>query len=86
MVNVAIEKPVKLKTVAQQFEVGLRTVYQWANRQRGNRLETFKAGGKRYTSWAAVQRFTGQPVEQQSQQSEAYHAAMDQLRNLNEVA
>jgi hypothetical protein len=81
--NFEPEKPVEMKAVASWASVQLRTVYGWTSRQRGPRLESFKLGGKRFTTWSAVNRFAGINSQQQQEQSDAYRAAMDQLRNLN---
>lgn len=83
-INLEQEKPVKMKAVAQKFDVALRTVYSWTNRQRGPRLFSFKMGGERFTTWSAVNRFAGiADPQQQQEQSDAHRAAMDQIRNLN---
>jgi transposase len=82
-INLEHEKPVKMKAVAQKFDVALRTVYGWTNRQRGPRLDSFKVGGERFTTWSAVNRFAGISPQQQQERSDAYRAAMDDIRNLN---
>lgn len=82
-INFQQEKPVEMKAVANWASVQLRTVYGWTNRQRGPRLESFKLGGKRYTTWSMVSRFAGINPQQQQEQSDAHRAAMDQIRNLN---
>lgn len=55
-----IDEPIFLEQVARHFGVQVRTVHSWI-RRKNNRLKAWKAGGKVYTTQAAIQEFA-QPV------------------------
>lgn len=52
------ETRISFAKVAQEMGVHVSTVWRWSLRGiRGNRLECFSLGGRRYTSREAVERF-----------------------------
>lgn len=63
MIDVIQETPVSLFDVARKLGVTTTTVRAWASNRGKRRLETAKVGGKRITSWEAVQRFIEQDDE-----------------------
>ena len=66
MVDLIRETPVDLKTVANRFNVTMKTVYAWMKGVHGRQLETVKVGGKRVTSLEAIQRFSREDVAPRS--------------------
>ena len=54
------EESVSLKELAKREDVHIATVYRWSNKGiGGNVLETYRRGGRRFTSQAAFDRFLG---------------------------
>lgn len=79
----------ELMTVAQvaaHFKRDKRTVRTWMNRTTGKRLESRWLGDRQVTSWAAIDAFMSQGGEQEANDESAYHAAMQQLKELHPVA
>lgn len=60
MVDIIRETRLSMEEAAEFAGVTRQTVYAWANRIRGKRLETAKLGGKRVTTREAIQRFLDQ--------------------------
>ena len=87
--DVMRETPVSLKDVAARFGVTLKTVYAWASRTEGKRLETVKVGGKRVTTAEAVQRFLSedkpQPTPRFNFPQYDHEAALRTLRDVHGV-
>lgn len=66
MVAFANEKPLSLKAAADFASVTVKTVRIWSSQGvGGRRLETFKLGGKVYTTLEAIQRFATVPEQVQ---------------------
>lgn len=58
-IGIANEQAIPLTKSPEHFPgtPHLSTVFRWANLPAGRRLETFKCGGKRFTTLASIERF-----------------------------
>lgn len=61
MTQLLAEEKISLKQVAKLFDVNVATAWRWAQKGvRGVRLETFAAGGRRFTTEQALERFVAE--------------------------
>lgn len=86
MLDIQKETPVSLFEVAEKFNVTVTTVRKWTNPNKRHHLETAKIGGKRFTTWEAVQRFV-EPDNPEAEKAAIIRAsherAMKVLRELH---
>lgn len=69
MLDLNEEKPFNFSTISKQHPIrpSVPTLWRWALRGlRGVRLETIKVGGRRYTTFEAIDRFASRLTELRS--------------------
>ena len=60
MIELLQERRVSLTQLARELDVSISTICRWTNPQRGARgkiLESFNLGGRKYTTYQALERF-----------------------------
>lgn len=82
MVDITREKRLSMDDAAEVAGVTRQTIYAWARRKRGRRLETAKLGGGRITTLEALQRFIDQDSEADVPQGNTARMTVEQQGQL----
>lgn len=87
MIDPQRESVCTLDEVSRRLRVHPRTVYNWARRTLGSRLETIKLGGTLRTSWEAVDRFkqSNTPTTKPAERRRSAAAARTKLKELHGI-